>query len=486
MITLPKLDALTRRRPSAVLGLTFDGGRLDGVALKRTNGSCQVRHAFSASMSLDLLTNDPELVGRELRNHLLAQGVHERECVVGLPLKWALVMHADVPDLPEGDIPGFLQIEAERGFPYDVQTLHVASSRCRTASGKQYAVLVGIPKNHLGLLEHALRAAKLKPVSFALGIAALQPAASEASNGVLALAIGESQVALQITCGDGVAALRALEGTLETAGGAQVLHADVVAREVRITLGQLPAEIRDAVRCIRVFGTRDLAQQLADELELRLDAAGLKIELMTRYGADELGLLSPPDATISPAFSLAGRFLADRPPQFEFLPPKVTAWQQVSERYASGKLRTVLTAAGSVAALAGLVFGVQQLQLLRYQSQWAKIEQRVTELKNVEGKIRLYRPWFDESVRCLTILRCLTEVFPLDGAVTAKTVEIRDLNTVVCTGTARNYQALLKTVEHLRAIPQAHDVNLGPARGQAPALQFSFSFHWTEGGTSAN
>ncbi len=53
----------------------------------------------------------------------------------------------------------------------------------------------------------------------------------------------------------------------------------------------------------------------------------------------------------------------------------------------------------------------------------------------------------------MTILKSLTEAFPEDGSVTAKTVEIRDLNTVTCTGIARNYQALLKTVERLRSVP---------------------------------
>ena len=94
----------------------------------------------------------------------------------------------------------------------------------------------------------------------------------------MALAIGESHVGLQVMAGGGVAALRALEGALEAEGGQRVLHADLVAREARITLGQLPAELRETVRRIRVFGPRDLAQQLVDEMELRLDATGLKVE----------------------------------------------------------------------------------------------------------------------------------------------------------------------------------------------------------------
>ena len=294
MIKLPKSYLLKRRRLSAVLGLALDGSRLDGVVLRRTDGALQVQQSFSVSLSLDPLTNDPELVGREIRNHLDAAGVRERQCIVALPLKWALTTHIEMPELPEADVAGFLQIEAERSFPCDVQTLHVVTSRPQSASGKQHATLVGIPKNHLTRLAQVLRAAKLKPVSFSLGIAALQPPVADASNGVMALAIGESHVGLQVTAGGGVAALRALEGALEAEGSQRVLHADLVAREARITLGQLPAELRESVRRIRIFGPRDLARQLVDEMELRLDATGLKVEAVARYATDEFGVHLPP------------------------------------------------------------------------------------------------------------------------------------------------------------------------------------------------
>ncbi len=495
MIKLPKSNLLKRQRLSSLLGLALDGSRLDGLALRRTEGALHIQQTFSVSLSLDPLTNDPELVGREIRNHLDAVGVRERHCVVGLPLKWALTTHIEVPELPEADIAGFLQIEAERNFPCDVQTLHVVTSRSHTPSGKQHATLVGIPKNHLTRLEQALRAAKLKPVSFSLAIAALQPPEADASNGVMALAIGETHVGLQVTAGGGVAALRALEGALEAEGSQRVLHADLVAREARITLGQLPSELRETVRRIRVFGPRDLAQQLVDEMELRLDATGLKVESVARYAPNEFGIQLPPDAPVSPAFSLAAERLAGRRALFEFLLPRVTPMQQLAARYSSGRLRTVISAAAAVALVCGGLFFYQQCQLWRLESQWAKLQPTVKQLESVQELIRQYRPWYDESMRGtnlvrgltgLVILRSVTEAFPEDGSVTAKTVEIRDLNTVTCTGIAQNYQALLKTVERLRAIRQIPDVNLGPTRGQPPALQFTFNFQWSEGGRSAN
>ncbi len=479
-----KINFGKRRKLTSVLGLTLDGSRLEGVVLRRTNGSLQLRQTFCVALSLDPLTAAPELVGREIRNHLDAAGVRERHCVVGVPLKWALTAHTELPPLPEVDAASLLQLEAERGFPSDITTLRLADSRCPLAAGKQHVTLAGIPNAQLAALEQVLVASKLKPVSFSLGLTALQPPGREAAKGVLALAIGESQVGLQIT-GGGVAALRALEGAIVDEAGRRELHTDLVAREARITLGQLPAELRDAVKHIRIFGPRELAQQLADEMELRFEPMGLKVELVSAYAPDEFGAQLPPEAPVSTAFSLAARLLMGETPVFEFLPPKPSALQQLVARYSSGRLRSAGAVAAGVVVLVGGLFLFQQVQLIVLRSQWSAMSARVQELDGLQQEIRQYRPWFDDSFRSLTILRQLTLAFPEDGSVTAKAVEIRNGNTVTCTGTAQDNGALLRTLNQLRTADGVTDVKLQQIRGKSP-MQFSFDIHYGNGGGSEN
>jgi hypothetical protein len=490
-MSLLKLNLRKRQRLSGLLGLELDGSRLTGVVLRRTNGSVQVQQSFAVTLTLDPLTNDPELVGREIRNHLEAAGVRERRCVLGLPLKWALVVHTAVPELPEADVASFLQIEAERGFPCDVATLNVATSRYRAATGEQHATLVGVPQNHVALIERTLRAAQLKLISLTLGIAALQPPNAETSDGVLALVIGESQVSLQLALGGGVAALRTLEGALELEGSQRLLHADLVARETRITLGQLPPALREAVRRVRIFGPIDLGRPLATELQRRLDAAGIKVELVTGYAAQEFGVQLPPESTVSAAFSLSARPLAGRDTPLEFLPPKVTAWQQLAARYSSGKLQRLAAAAIILLLLTGCLFGFQQWQISRCQSQWAKIRDQVRDAEALQQKVRRYRSWFDESLPTLSILRHLSEAFPEDGMVSAKTLSVRTelldnrsstpdgrtQTTVTCAGEARDDQALLKTEERLRSAPRIGD---SVARKSRRGRSFTIEFLWKE------
>jgi hypothetical protein len=480
-----KINFSRRRRLTSLLGLALDGSRLEGVVLRRTNGSLQLQQTFSVTLSLDPLTAAPELVGREIRNHLDAAGVRERRCVVGVPLKWVLTAHTELPPLLEADAASLLQLEAERGFPCDVTTLRLADSRCPLPAGKQHVIMAGISNAHLASLERILSAAKLKPVSFSLALTALQPPKEESSNGVLALAIGESQVGLQITCGGGVAALRALEGAIETEGSRRVLQTDLVTREARITLGQLPAELRETVRRIRIFGPRDLARQLADEMELRFEPMGLSVEVVAAYSPNEFGVQLPTDVSLSAAFSLAARLLAEQSPAFEFLPPKPTALEQLAAKYSSGKLRTVGAAAGGIVVIVGGLFLFQQIELMRLHSQWSAMSEKVQELDALQDQIRQYRPWFDDSFRSLAILRQLTLAFPEDGEVTAKTVEIHDGNVVNCSGTAQNNTALLRMLGQLRAVEGVTDLKVDQIRGKSP-MQFTFDFHYGNGGGNEN
>jgi hypothetical protein len=472
-----------RKKLTAVLGLALDGSKLDGVVLKRTNGALQLLQSFSVTLSLDPLTAAPELVGREIRNQLDAAGVRERDCAVAVPLKWALTANAELPPLPDADTASLLQLEAERGFPCDPATLRISDSRSVLTADKKNVLLAGIPATQLAALEQILVAAKLRPASFALAISALQSPADEKSNGVLAFAIGENQVSLQITAGGGVAALRAFDGAVENENGRRTLHADVVARETRITLGQLPAELRATVKRIRIFGPRDAATQLADELELRFEPQGFSVEVVSAYAPDEFGVTLPMGATLSAAFSLAARALMPQKPAFEFLPPKPTLLELFAKRYSSGRLRTAGSIAAAVVLLIGGLFLFQQIQLWRLNSQWAKMSARVGELQKIQDNIRQYRPWYDDTFHSLTILHQLTLAFPETGVVTAKTIDIREDGSVSCSGNAQDNSSLLAMQAKLNQTPGVTGLHLTQVRGKAP-MQFTFEFKF--GGAYAN
>lgn len=473
----PAFKLKRRKKLASVLGLVLEGGKLEGVVLHRTNGALQKLQAFSAPITLDPLTAAPELVGREIRNQLDAAGVRERHCVVAVPLKWILTTQTELPPLPEADAASLLQLEAEKGFHTDAATLQMAHSRSALAGGKKFVLLAGIPTTHVAALEQVLTAAKLKPVSFTPGLVALQPpAAGEAAEGTLALLISEGSVGLQVTVGGGIVALRSLEGAVENEAGRRSLDGDMVAREARVTLGQLPAELRAQVKHVRIFGPREFAQHLADEMELRFEPLGLKVETVAAYAPNEFGVTLPAEASLSPAFSLAARQLTAPIPPFEFLPPKPTLVEQFVAKYSSGRLRTTGAIAAAAAALVIGVFLIQQIELWHLRGQWQGMAGKVRDLQKVQALIQQFQPWYAGDYRSLAILRELSLAFPQDGVVTAKVITTREDGTVNCSGNAQDNAALLAVQANLSTLPGVSSVHLEQSRGNKPPIQFVFSF----------
>jgi hypothetical protein len=216
-----------------------------------------------------------------------------------------------------------------------------------------------------------------------------------------------------------------------------------------------------------------------------MDAMGLRAEHAAAYAPGQLGISIAAQSAVSPALSLAARHLAGRAPLFEFLPPRQTAWRQLAERYSSGKLQRAGVATSAAGLLLAALFGYQQWHLTRLRAEWDRIGPAARELDAIQSDIRRFRPWFDDGFTSLSALRQLTEAFPEDGAVSAKTVEIRNQTTVRCTGIARERQALSPTLEKLRASSRVSDLKVPVTQGKAP-VQFTFEFRWNEGGQRAH
>jgi hypothetical protein len=337
---------------------------------------------------------------------------------------------------------------------------------------------MAVPRNHLETLEKALKAAQLKPLSFSLAIAALDGGGKAPTQGVLTLALGSHSLDLQAALGGGILALRSLDGALEGEGAQKRVDAELVGRELRITLGQLPGTVGEGIKSVRMFGRGEAARQFVVEISPRLESMGLKLELMDRVSAAEFDQLIPPETVLSPALALAANRVRGVLAGPEFLPPKVRPWQQLlSTKFSARKLAWAGGAAGALAACVVAAFLFQQWQISGLRSKWKAMEPKVTELQAVQDQIKKYRPWFNRAFPVLSILRRITEAFPEEGYVSAKTLEIRDLSTVTCSGVARDNQAYLALIKQLGAAQEVSGLKTESLRGQAPT-QFTFNFDW--------
>lgn len=464
---------LLAKQSTVVLGLTLDNGMLHAVEAKRSNGTIQVLKQITAPLTLDPLRDESELAGREIRNLLNGAQIAGKRCVVGVPAQWALTIHTQVPAMEPEDVASFLEIEAERGFTCGADELQTASRIYTAENGERHATVIGISKNYLERLEAVLVAAQLKPVSFSIGILALP----EAREGKITAEIGESRIDILLGASEGIVALRTIQGVIDTEGAEQRVQGELVARELRITLGQVPEAARQSVQQMNIFGEPRFAQQLLADLAARGQSAGWRVRHVPVYRDAHHGLMIAGEPPVSSALSLAAQHLSDGGIEFEFLPPKPSVWDQLATKYASRRLAYAGAGAAILLLLLGGAFIYQQFQFSKYRDEWAGMKTKVTELESLQENARRFRPWHDSTLATMSIIRRITEAFPEEGSVSAKIVEIRNGSTISCTGTAQDNQSLLKTIDRLRGAPQVRDLRVDQIRGKAP-LQFTFNFQW--------
>lgn len=459
--------SLSRRVPQSVLAVTVVGGRLVAAHAARSKNAVAVLRQVAVPLAVDLFHPEPQLVGREIRNHLDSAQIKERVCVVVLPPEWVMTQHTELPELSPEDTDSLLQIEAEKGFPNSTDELHITRSS-QKAGGGRFATQLAVRRDQVARLIEVLRAAGLKPVSCTLGLPMLPDAVPAAGPGRMSLWVEGTGATLMVAAGGGIVSFRALEAFIESEAGERVVNTAALMRELRITLEQLPAALRAEVKALTVRGDAEAVGALsgglgswASDADLAIDTVASSRKVATEEMVEQAGL----------------RFLREGAPALEFLPPKPSRFAQLVARYNSRRLATAGFAAAAVLVIVGGAFEWQQYQLWSLRSEWEGMEAQVKDLDGVQARIREFRPWYDTSFRNLSILRKVVECFPDNGSVTAKGFEVHSPSTVTVTGTARDNASLLRTLDLLRQSKEVQGLKIEQIRGKTPA-QFTFTFRW--------
>ncbi|MES2696169.1 MAG: hypothetical protein V4773_22040 [Verrucomicrobiota bacterium] len=461
------------KRLNSVLGLSLSHGQLRAFHVARTKGGVEVVKAASATLTLDLLHPEADLIGREIKNHLEAAGIRERNCVVAVPAGWVMTQHTAVPELSPEDASSLLEMEAEKGFPCDPSQLQIARSPHR-AGKSEYMTQLAVRREQVSHLATALRSAGLKPLSFSLGLPSLPGVIAAPGAGRITLRLEPTGATLLVSVGGGIAAFRTFDATIDSEAGETLVNGRAIAREVRITFEQVPADLRREVQTLFLTGDDKMTRQLGEILADWARDNGLTLERDMTTGrpiADQV------------AEQLATRCLTHGMFNLEFLPPRASRWMQLMARYNSKRLATAGFAAGAIALLALLAFGWQEYERMSLRNEWETMRTEVMALEGVQNKIREYRPFYDVGYRNLTILKRVTECFPESGTVTAKSLEIRGTSLVSISGTARDNAALLRTLDEVRKVREVQNLKIEQIRGKAPAQQFTFTFRWNSSPT---
>jgi hypothetical protein len=456
-----------KERRQSVLGLTLSRGQLSAAHVVNSRGRMKTVKAASVPLTLDI--GRPEATGGEIKNHLREAGIQERICVVEVPPDWVMCQCTQLPGLSPEDAASFLQLEAEKGFPYDSTQLMILTSFQRSSEAT-YATQIAVRKDWMEQLVATAAAAGLRPVSLSLGITALEGVTATPGEGRMTVAVESKGITMLASADGGVTGFRRFNAAEDSGKGENLLSKDAVWRELRLTLEQMPAGLRGDKLQLSFCGDERMVDLLADGLADRL--ASQRVEVVGNGSRVRLS-----DRI---AEAMARRWLSPNAPQLEFLPPRPERWLSLKARYGSKRLVPAVIALGSALTVAVAMFVWQGIRLRLLRSEWERMQTRVAALSEIQSEIQQYRPWVDRSFPHLRILRRVTDCFPDNGSVTAKSLDVRGsdgLTTVSISGTASDHKALLQTLDRLRKASAIQGLKIETISGKEPS-QFTFSFRW--------
>jgi hypothetical protein len=451
------------RAPGA-LALSIESDRTEVTWLRRDNGSSRVAQSFSVAVGADAVLQDPQLAGRELAGALSRAEIPERRCVVCVPPGWVLVATTDLPAVAGDDLRSFFELSAERAFPIPVTDLHLAHSPYRLPDGRQAATLAALSAKRMNSVKQMLAAAGCRAVSISIGLDRCLPEPASATTGALHFLANGRHVDLVITVGGGVVSLRSLP-LLPVEPRAQTpLNMEGIGREIRLTLGRLPGDVRSQIREAWFAGPESSAAPLFKETRESLERLGIRS-------------IAPDPDRPGAAVTAAHRHLRGEPLPFEFVPAAEHRWQAAIKRFDTQRRRWLIGAVLGFVVLPIVAFSVRAHQERRLEAEWARIRPVVSELETIQTNIRQFRSWFDVTPRSLEIFEALAAAFPDTGDVWAKTIEFREGGRLACAGMARDQAAWMSFLERLRERPEFHDVQFQQVRGENP-VQFTFTCAW--------
>lgn len=462
----------------SLLGIELNSGRMTAATVISTRQGYSLKNQMSATLTLDPLTHDPELVGQEIRNHLDRMGIHEKRCLVCLPLQWVMCHSIAAPELSPDDEKNYIRLKAEREFPFSADDLSLALSRFKTPDNRPFATIAAIPLNHSLILQKAFKAAKLKPVSMTAGIASMMDPQSH--KGTIVLCIKESSAEFMIHAGGGVIVLRRLEYEYHDSEiELEDIH-DNILREIRITLGQLAADWNGSIQHVQIFSAEERTVPIIQRIGDSLAELGLKVDAANRAATANVSLPPIGERPDIPLLKTVIRFLETEKTELEFLPPQINRFKELTQRISSKGNLLFGAIAASILFITIAVFAYQSFYLSRLESEWNRIKTQVAQLEDLQQKVKKFRPWFDDSVKSLSILKTLTESFPEDGSVWVKMMEIEDQSIAACAGFAKSSVDLQSMVDKLYENSQVSDFQLDQYQGESP-MQYAFNFRWVEG-----
>ncbi len=455
----------------SIVSIEFGRESVKAVSAAKNGRGLKIKKTLDCPIDACLLTTDPDALGEALRMRMTETGMYDAHCMVSVPLQWVLKHRIEVPELSPDDVESYIRLQAERAFPFPLDELSISTSWFEAADGKRYASIHAVRLSQIEALRAVCKKAKLTPLSFTIG----QPSEfnGQTSGHAVHLRQRDDGVDCQIIHNNELIGFRFFE-----ADWSEGAHKGIPSlfRDIRVTLSELPLALQSSFGAIVVCGPREWADAF-------IQAAGPAASLMNMR-LETAAPISPKPINVNgdaywvgPIYHTANQFYLNQKSQVEFLPPRVNRFKQWASKISSRGSLVAGASATAVMVVVCAAFVYQYYTWSSLNSRWQSIRDQVDEVSVIQDNVRLFRPWFDESLPALSSLHTLVEAFPEAGSIWVQVVEIDQSRRVSFSGFAEDSHALLMLHETLKQDERVQYLTVEQMLGEPP-IKFAFNFQW--------
>ena len=455
---------LKGKNRSQVIVLYVDGDQAFACSYRKRGRGARLRAEGHSRLGQAINQIKPAQLVDDLAGVFRQLSSTTKDCIVVLPSHSAPSVILKVPDIGPEDQKGFIQIQAEQRLPLPLSEVHLATHEFQIGN-QDHALVVGLRRDTVSKLKEAVIANGFQVASITVDIAGVVDHAVDGNDSLAdscQLIQGQSSLTMVTHAEGGPTGLR----HFHLANGG--MDAATLERELRITLGQFPQSLRRQLTTLRTAKLPGASSEQPVPVSGHRSLAGLNVV----DGTETSDLFVP----IASSFFLKGTS------PLEFLPSRTSRFGQIYGQFNSR--RNLWVGLMSIVALTAIAFLYQILHLNGLQKEWNGMRDRVVAAENIRGKIREFRPWFDSSVPSLTTARAITRAFPETGEIWLKQLNIRDDSQVMATGSSRDQNSLLATLDKLRITSGISNLELKSQQGSDPIF-FSLEFDWNPPSASA-
>lgn len=472
---------------SNILGIALTDRAMACTELSVRGDRRTLRKAAVFALPLEVSLDNPEKLGRALRDFLKSNGFAASRTVVGVPARWLIAVDRELPPADETQARAMLRLQAERLAVGENGELIFdyagAAAEPDKESGK--ILLVGILKKQLERIQSTMETAGLNVIavtSSALNLAQFIATTETSAPNVPVIVLGRHGAEVVFHKAGTARMLRHVSSSSTDGHGAPAIAPLGAELRRTVTLAgatmngkPVPPGGRELLFWDSVGLTNGERDELSEKLGFRLRSGSVQSTL--RVEAREAD--GPLDEQLAPALSLAvaGSNRAGVPLDFANSRLAPVPVRKIGTRTIIAAIVTLLVV-GSIVALM-LDASARESELEAATAQLAQMQPDIERAQTTLDRANFGRGFFTTRPPMLDCMREVTLALREDDPIWVTSITLRENGNGTIVGKSTSERTILAVFDRLRANENFRDVGVVDMKkggGSSNDIAFTLSF----------